>query len=268
MAFTREQWCYDLLAGIGNIKPNLSTVDFVCGWTTAETNANSGARFNLLNTTQPALDSTDFNSVHVKNYSSYREGIRETVITLQNGYYPYLLKALQTNDMNALAGPSADVLAELNTWCGHCNYGHGFMVLGSQHLNDQFIYGNAPGGEQTPMLKNYSTQSADFDHYFTAIDADHWQCKKSGNVIQFGLKNFFETLSIDGDSLPMPGLPTSNEIYADYQGHQIVVQFCERAVLIYDEHHFFDSQPGAQAVYLAHFDNQFIVSLDPNRRKG
>lgn len=267
MSFTREQWAYDLLAAIGNPKPNLATIDFVVGWTTAETATNSGAKFNLLNTTQPITDATDFNSVHVKNYSSYNEGIQETAITLENGRYPHILNALKTNNNIDFTGPSSAILAELRIWCGDCAYGAEFMSLGATHLNDQFLYGSAPAGENQPMpLQNYNSQSQDFNQYFTAIDGNRWQCKKTGCVIQFDIKKFFESLSIDGQTLPMIGLAITNEIYAPYKGAVAVFQFFERAVAVYNPSHNFDSQPGTEATFLAKYDDPFVAGLDPKRK--
>lgn len=265
--FTRGQWATDLLVMLGNMSIEADTLFFAVGWTTAETLADSGAKYNLLNTTQPAPDATDFNSVHVKNYTSYREGIQDTVWTLQNGFYPHLSKALETNDIAALSGPSPEILAELNVWCGHCNYGKDFIALGQQHMNDQFNYGNAPEGKR-PMLQNYGPGSKDFDQYFVALDDNRWQCKKTGNVIQFDIKKFFETLSRDGQTLPIIGLPLTGELYETYNGGPvpIVVQFFERAVCVYNPSHSFDSQPGADSTFLAKYDDPFIVSLDQKRK--
>ena len=141
--FTREQWSRDLLTALGNSNPVQNVVDFIVGWTVAETNTDSGAKFNLLNTTEPASDATDFNSVHVKNYTSYREGIIETVHTLENGFYPHLLSALSSNIDQALLGPIQAILNELNTWSGGANYGHAFISLGQAHRGDPFNYGSA-----------------------------------------------------------------------------------------------------------------------------
>lgn len=157
--FTRDQWATDLLAALGNDIPLQTVLDFVIGWTVAETNTDSGAEFNLLNTTQPASDATDFNSVHVKNYTSYEEGIAETVTTLENGFYPALLQALKSNDVNALTGPNNAILSNLNTWCGGCNYGHGFITLGQAHRGDGFSYGSAPSTPIAPVPVQVATEN-------------------------------------------------------------------------------------------------------------
>jgi hypothetical protein len=214
MSFTREQWAYDLLAGLGNFIPNLATVDFVAGWSTAETVANSGARFNLLNTTQPAADATDFNSVHVKNYSSYLEGIQKTVETLNNGYYPNLSRALTRNDNTALAGPSAAILKELNTWCGSCGYGAGFLSLGANHLNDIFNYGSAPTKEKPMPQAPTSTQ----------IHAanDSWHSVRQDVRIGTGIYDQWLAALVAGNFY---GPPVSQEYSTiDWNGEAIVAQ--------------------------------------------
>src|SRR5579885_424875 len=113
MSFTRVQWSTDLLKAIGNRKPTLNTRDFIVGWTWAETGGSGdvGARFNLLNTTQPWPGSTLFNQLGpsgdfgVRNYASYQDGIDANAKVLNNGLYNDLLAALQNNDEAALGFP-------------------------------------------------------------------------------------------------------------------------------------------------------------------
>jgi len=263
--FKRGDWSGDLARTVGNPDPNQDIINFISGWSTSETNANSGARFNLLNTTESAADATDFNSVHVRNYTSYQEGLAETAATLANGRYPALLEAIKTNDVSALAGPSPEILAELKTWSGGDGYGAGFIALGAEHLNDQFDYGSAPA-EEVPVLQNYSPQSTDFNTYFEVIDDNHWQCKRTNCVIQYAIKSFFQTLSIDGQTLPVIGLPTSNEVYTKVNGRTIVIQFYERGIAVYDPGHALDSQPGTGDTYLAKYDDPVIAGIDPARK--
>jgi cell wall-associated NlpC family hydrolase len=87
-------WTTDVLAGLGNEQPTAATVAFLEAWHRAE---GGNATFNWLNTTQPALGTTDYNSVGVKNYPDYATGVRATVETLTNGYYPLTLAGLQAN---------------------------------------------------------------------------------------------------------------------------------------------------------------------------
>lgn len=143
MSFTREQWAKDFLIRMGNPVPNQSVIDWVVGWTVYETGTNSGAKYNLLNTTQGMPGSTDFNSVGVKNFTSYAQGIQANQITVQNGRYGYLSQALFTNDSKSLDPPSAGVRSDLHTWCGGCGYGASFASAGPGHRNDTFTYGDA-----------------------------------------------------------------------------------------------------------------------------
>lgn len=62
------------------------------------------AYFNPLNTTQGMPGATVFNSVGVKAYTSWRQGLQATMITLKNGYYGGILDALRRgNDASAVA---------------------------------------------------------------------------------------------------------------------------------------------------------------------
>jgi len=66
------------------------------------------AYYNPLNTTQSMPGATVFNSVGVKAYTSWAQGLRATVITLNNGLYGGILAALRSgNDANAVAGAVA-----------------------------------------------------------------------------------------------------------------------------------------------------------------
>jgi N-acetyl-anhydromuramyl-L-alanine amidase AmpD len=112
----------------------------------------------------------------------------------------------------------------------------------------------------------YTSQSNSFSTYFTEKDKDHWVCKKNGNVVQFGIKGLYEQLTIDGDSLPIIGLPTSNEINTKVNGKNVVLQFYERGVAAYDDQHTLDSQPGLAAAYLAKYDDPVVAKLDPNKK--
>ena len=164
MAYTRQQFVTDVLRGIGNTNPSGNVIGWMVAWTVAETGHPSGsyqgASYNLLNTTQPAPGTTDFNSIGVKNYTSYAQGIAATVQTLQNGYYPALLAALQTNNQTALGfsgSPSPGVMANLNTWCGSCGYGNAFVTNSGAFSTEVFAgtptstpIGTPPQGGITP----------------------------------------------------------------------------------------------------------------------
>jgi peptidoglycan hydrolase CwlO-like protein len=56
------------------------------------------AYYNPLNTTQSMPGATVFNSVGVKAYTSWKQGLEATMITLRNGYYGGILDALRRGD--------------------------------------------------------------------------------------------------------------------------------------------------------------------------
>ena len=171
MAYTRQQFVTDVLRGIGNNTPSGNIIGWMVAWTVAETGhpsgAYQGASYNLLNTTQPAPGTTDFNSIGVKNYTSYAQGIAATVQTLQNGYYPVLLQALQTNNQTALGfggSPSPGVMANLNTWCGSCGYGNAFVMNAGAFSTEVFAgtptstpVGTQTGGTPPPTSTGVTT---------------------------------------------------------------------------------------------------------------
>lgn len=120
---------------------------------------------------------------------------------------------------------------------------------------------SAFGGE----MKTYGPNSSDFNKYFK-IDANgNWIRQGTNIIIQGSNKDFYSKLSIDGDTLPVIGLPEANEEYQkDADGYQWSFQPCERAVaIIYDPQHKKDSQPGGGASYLGKL-SQFI-SLSPDK---
>ncbi len=95
------QWARDFLTKLG--KPiSAENVRALTAWQKAEGTA---AHFNPLATTQGGYaGETRFNSVGVKNYASYQDGLNANVQALTNGLYSNILSALtQGNDANAVA---------------------------------------------------------------------------------------------------------------------------------------------------------------------
>jgi hypothetical protein len=74
-------------------------------WEAAEGgNWNNTAAYNPLNTTMPEPGSAAMNSVGVRAYTSWGQGLRATVDTLNNGNYPGILAALAAgNDAQSVA---------------------------------------------------------------------------------------------------------------------------------------------------------------------
>jgi hypothetical protein len=73
---------------------------------------NNSATWNFLNTTQGGAGATgNINSVGVKAFSSEDAGVEATAATLENGYYPSLLKGLKTGAIDPKA-----VAPEIRKW--------------------------------------------------------------------------------------------------------------------------------------------------------
>lgn len=106
-----------------------------------------------------------------------------------------------------------------------------------------------------PPVQQYGPDSSDFGAYFTATDAEHWTCKQTGAIVQFGNLSLYRTLSLDGRSLPVIGLPIEGEqSHTETDGYYWSSQQFERGTMIYDPEHRFDSQPGMGTSYLKHIN--------------
>ncbi len=86
----RVKFANDLLTRMGFPRSD-ENIRAISAWVRAE---GTKAQFNPLATTRRAPNTTDFNSVGVKNYPSYEAGLDATVATLRNGRYANILAAL------------------------------------------------------------------------------------------------------------------------------------------------------------------------------
>ena len=95
------QWAKDFLTRLG-APITSSNVQAITAWEQAE---GTKAAYNPLATTQSGFaGETQFNSVGVKNYVSYQDGLDANVKVINNGLYPNILAALQQgNDPMAVA---------------------------------------------------------------------------------------------------------------------------------------------------------------------
>lgn len=99
-----QDFAVALLGRLG-IKPNPYNVRAIVGWEKAEGGHwNNSARYNPLNTTQDAPGAAPMNSVGVKAYGSWEQGLDATAKTLKNGRYGQILRALRGRDPGAVAG--------------------------------------------------------------------------------------------------------------------------------------------------------------------
>ena len=102
--FTQLTWARALLVAM-RLPVTADNVAAVTAWEMAEGGHwYNTAYYNPLNTTQSMPGATVFNSVGVKAYTSWRQGLEATVKTLRNGYYGSIIEALRRGtDSTAVA---------------------------------------------------------------------------------------------------------------------------------------------------------------------
>ncbi len=102
--FTQFTWAQALLVAM-RLPVTADNVAAVTAWEMAEGGHwYNTAYYNPLNTTQDMPGASVFNSVGVKAYTSWKQGLEATVKTLKNGYYGGILDALRRgNDAGGVA---------------------------------------------------------------------------------------------------------------------------------------------------------------------
>lgn len=89
-----EQWAIDFLHAAG-FAPSPANVQAVVSWEYAESSG-GGGMFNPLNTTQGGYQGeSNFNTVGVKNYRTYADGIAANAKVIHNGFYARVVAAFQ-----------------------------------------------------------------------------------------------------------------------------------------------------------------------------
>ncbi len=101
---TQVTWAQAFLKSLG-VPLTADNVAAIVAWEMAEGGHwYNTAYYNPLNTTQSMPGATVFNSVGVKAYTSWLQGLKASVITIRNGYYGGILDALRRgNDAQAVA---------------------------------------------------------------------------------------------------------------------------------------------------------------------
>ena len=125
--FTRSDFSIAVFHAIGNTSPHPWMVKYLDAWGQIESvNPQHYALHNLLNTTEPGYGCDllpEWNTVHVRQYPTFEDGVAATAHSLIGGvihYYPVLLDALRTNNGVPLQHPTHELANELNTWgTGH-----------------------------------------------------------------------------------------------------------------------------------------------------
>lgn len=102
--FTQLTWAKALLVAM-RLPVTADNVAAITAWEMAEGGHwYNTAYYNPLNTTQSMPGATVFNSVGVKAYTSWKQGLEATVKTMKNGYYGGIIEALRRgNDATAVA---------------------------------------------------------------------------------------------------------------------------------------------------------------------
>ena len=102
--FNQLTWARALLVAM-RLPVTADNVAAITAWEMAEGGHwYNTAYYNPLNTTQGMPGATVFNSVGVKAYTSWKQGLEATVKTLKNGYYGGIIDALRRgNDSSAVA---------------------------------------------------------------------------------------------------------------------------------------------------------------------
>jgi hypothetical protein len=107
------------------------------------------------------------------------------------------------------------------------------------------------GGTQ---VNTYGPGKGDFDYHFTVDANGNWVSKLLHTVIIGGNKGLYSQISMDGNTLPIIGLPRTNELYQrDADGYSWSVQFFERGLIVFDPDHRRDSQSGLGASYFGKY---------------
>lgn len=137
---TPGSWAKSLLSGLG-LPQSGANISAVTGWEAREGgNWNNTAHFNPLNTTWNEPGATSINSVGVKAYTSWGQGLTATEATLKSGLYNDILAALKQG--NGLPGSYHG----LSVWSGG---GYSSITPGSSNSGGGGVTGSTGGGTGT-----------------------------------------------------------------------------------------------------------------------
>lgn len=141
---TPEQWARALLQRLG-YRQTKGNITAIMAWVRAEGGHwHNSASYNPLNTTQKMSGARSMNSVGVKAYNSWEQGLQATVITLRNGYYGSILSGLKSG------GSAQDVANSIvNSPWGTKNISVGGITITGQSIPSGATLG---GGTSTAHL--------------------------------------------------------------------------------------------------------------------
>jgi N-acetyl-anhydromuramyl-L-alanine amidase AmpD len=108
------------------------------------------------------------------------------------------------------------------------------------------------GGDTT--VQTFAANTGDFAEFFVLNSDGTWARKDNSSLIIKGdILKTYQTLSVDGKTLPVPGLPVGNEVtHTDANGYTWITQDYERCQMVCDNRNTHGSQPGLTNVYLSH----------------
>jgi TP901 family phage tail tape measure protein len=110
---TTSSFAASVLSRLG-APTNAANIDALVGWIQREGNNPSIDKFNPLDTTKAEPGARSTNSVGVKSYTSWAQGLAATVATLQQSNFAAIVAALKAGQ--GLSGPG--IAAELSSWSG------------------------------------------------------------------------------------------------------------------------------------------------------
>lgn len=131
MSYDLDQFARDVMHGISAPVTDANLRAFRA-WHACE---GGQAAYNPLNTTQGAPGATDYNSVHVRNYPDQATGVRATVQTLVNGYYPHVVEGFRRgrDPYDICTGPASH---ELDVWGTHGSHVKAYLDANGGHHVD------------------------------------------------------------------------------------------------------------------------------------
>lgn len=199
---------------------------------------------------RPIYFSVDFNTTATPAIIDYFKGVASVIGLARTGAYGGYACIKGLLDAGAIRWAWQTYAWSAEQWDPRAHirqYQNSVTLDGLSVDYDESMQADFGQWTQGGAMQLYTPQSADFAQWYTALDATHWK-SKDGHVVQFAIKDFYAHLSLDGNSLPVIGLPRSNEQYLTVSGKQIVLQVFERGAIWYDTNHLKGTQPGTDGI--------------------